>query len=88
MNMKQLSFILVLFALFFAAKYTQGQIRSDDETNLFNPLTDDITKRLPSLRVLIDSAVANAPSVRYEELKADFYYYEQKSRRTLLARAF
>jgi len=54
-----------------------GQILSTDESRLFNPLTDDITKRLPNIRVLIDSAVANSPSVRYEELKADYYYYEQ-----------
>ena len=76
--MKQLYLLLILFT-FFVSKHAQGQIRSDDASKLFNPLTDDITKRLPSLRVLIDSAVANAPSVRYEELKADFYYYEQKS---------
>ncbi|MBU1367942.1 MAG: TolC family protein [Bacteroidetes bacterium] len=76
--MKQLIPIVLLFTLFFA-KASVSQIRSDDESRLFNPLTDDITKRLPSLRVLIDSAIANAPSVRYEELKADYYYYEQKS---------
>lgn len=58
-----------------------SQILSNDESKYFNPLTDDITKRLPNLRVLIDSAIANAPSVRYEELKADYYYYETKSAR-------
>ncbi|MDO8899240.1 MAG: TolC family protein, partial [Bacteroidales bacterium] len=26
---------------------------------------------------MIDSAVANSPSVKYEEVKADYYYYEQ-----------
>ena len=38
----------------------------------FNPLTDDITKRLPPLRVLVDSAVYNSPSSQYEDLKAEF----------------
>lgn len=54
-----------------------AQILATDESKLFNPLTDDITKRLPNIRVLIDSAVKHSPSVRYEELKADYYYYEQ-----------
>lgn len=85
--MKQLSLFLILFALFFT-NASHGQIRSDDKSKLFNPLTDDITKRLPSLRVLIDSAIANAPSVRYEELKADFYYYEQKTQERYLLEHF
>lgn len=71
--------VFVICLLLTAVPRIEAQIRADDASKLFNPLTDDITKRLPTLRVLLDSAVANAPSVRYEELKADFYYYEQKS---------
>ncbi len=56
-----------------------GQSSQSDEVIYFNPITDDITKRLPPLRVLIDSASFNAPSARYEDLKADYYYYEQIS---------
>ncbi len=56
-----------------------GQSSQSDEVIYFNPLTDDITKRLPPLRVLIDSANFNSPSARYEDLKADYYYYEQIS---------
>ena len=50
-----------------------------DSSNYFNPITDDITKRLPPLEVLIDSAAYNSPSVKYEDLKSDYYYYEQLS---------
>ncbi len=58
---------------------TNGQGTNTDEVIFFNPLTDDITKRLPPLRVLVDSAAYNSPSAKYEELKADYYYYEQIS---------
>ncbi len=58
---------------------TNGQSTNNDEIIYFNPLTDDITKRLPPLRVLVDSAAYNSPSAKYEELKADYYYYEQIS---------
>ncbi len=75
-----LCFRFVIFAFVFAiGNKSFAQIYANDESKLFNPLTDDITKRLPALRILIDSAVANSPTVRYEELKADYYYYEQKS---------
>ncbi len=56
-----------------------GQNNGVDEAQYFNPLTDDITRRLPPLRVLVDSASHNSPTVKYEELKADYYYYEQIS---------
>lgn len=56
-----------------------GQSSGSSEVIYFNPITDDITKRLPPLRVLIDSASFNSPSARYEDLKADYYYYEQIS---------
>ncbi|MCK9291203.1 MAG: TolC family protein [Bacteroidales bacterium] len=71
--------VILFIAALFLSHHTMGQILETDESKLFNPLTDDITKRLPNIRVLIDSAVANSPSVRYEELKADYYYYEQLS---------
>ncbi len=76
MKIHFLRIVILLVGLSVSARLS-AQIYSDDPTKLFNPLTDDITKRLPNIRVLIDSAVANSPSVRYEELKADYYYYEQ-----------
>ncbi len=45
----------------------------------FNPLTDDITDRLPPLRVLVDSAGFNSPALKYEDLKAEYYNYEKIS---------
>lgn len=74
---KKFRLLISLIPVLFLANSAIGQILATDESKLFNPLTDDITKRLPNIRVLIDSAVANSPSVRYEELKADYYYYEQ-----------
>ncbi|MBS4058442.1 MAG: TolC family protein [Bacteroidales bacterium] len=74
---KIISFVVLL--VMFISSPVCSQILETDETKLFNPLTDDITKRLPPLRVLIDSAVANSPYVRYEELKADYYYFEMLS---------
>lgn len=76
MRIQSFKLVFFVFALIVTVKST-AQIYSNDESRIFNPLTDDITKRLPNIRVLIDSAVAHSPSVRYEELKADYYYYEQ-----------
>jgi hypothetical protein len=73
-----LPFFVVVLLVSLSNK-SQAQIYANDESRMFNPLVDDITKRLPSLRVLIDSAVENSPAVHYEELKADYYYYEQKT---------
>lgn len=50
-----------------------------DSTKMFNPLVDDIRQKIPPLRVLIDSAAKNSPSLQYEDLKAQYYYYEQLS---------
>jgi hypothetical protein len=71
--------LVVLSLLILVGNKSFAQIYMNDESKLFNPLVDDITKRLPSLKVLIDSAVSNSPAVRYEELKADYYYYEKKT---------
>lgn len=72
---KILSIVTILFYSFTII----GQVSNDNGYDYFNPLTDDITNRLPPLRVLIDSASYNSPTVRYEELKADYYAYEQIS---------
>jgi len=72
-------FFCSFLLLFLFSLNVNAQILENDESKLFNPLTDDITKRLPPLRILIDSAIANSPYVRYEELKADYYYFEMLS---------
>jgi outer membrane protein TolC len=71
----------ILFVLFLLLYFTNavGQNSQNSEIVYFNPLTDDITKRLPPLRILVDSAGFNSPSLKYEDLKADYYYYEQKT---------
>ena len=69
--------LLAVFAITVRPAFSQSV--GDGEYNYFNPLTDDITKRLPPLRVLVDSAGFNSPEVKYENLKADYYYYEQIS---------
>lgn len=44
-----------------------------------DPLSDDIMQYIPPLSALIDSAVANAPSVQFENLKTDYYRYNVKT---------
>lgn len=69
--------IVTGLVLMFYFSNVVGQQTQNDDVIYFNPLTDDITKRLPPLRVLVDSAAYNSPTIKYEELKAEFYYYEQ-----------
>ncbi|UBM63585.1 TolC family protein [Candidatus Sulfidibacterium hydrothermale] len=68
---------LVLFFLLTVPAF--GQQQKVDSSRYFNPLTDNIVKRLPPLSVLIDSAAYNSPDMHYQELKAQYYYYEQLS---------
>jgi len=71
--------VFIFIFLLLAYLSSEGQNQQVDSSKFFNPLTDNITKRLPPLNVLIDSAAYNSPSMRYEDLKADYYYYEQLS---------
>ena len=68
---------ILLFS--FSAMGLFSQSNDDNSSQYFNPLTQDITERLPALSVLIDSAAYNSPDMLYEELKADYYRYEQLS---------
>ncbi|RLD44715.1 MAG: hypothetical protein DRI86_06800 [Bacteroidetes bacterium] len=71
--------ILVILLLMMYFTNVNAQKSNSNDNIYFNPLTDDITKRLPPLRVLVDSAAYNSPTSKYEELKAEYYYYEQIS---------
>ncbi len=72
--------ILSVFMItFLLSNYAFGQKRTADSSKFFNPITDNIVKRLPPLSVLIDSAAYNSPSMHYQDLKAQYYYYEQLS---------
>ncbi len=68
---------IMLVALFVHG--AAAQQRKVDSSRFFNPITDNIVKRLPPLSVLIDSAAYNSPDMHYEDLKAQYYYYEQLS---------
>ncbi len=59
-----------------------------DSSRYFNPITDDIAKKLPPLQALIDSALENSPQIKIEELTADYNYYEVKSARNNWLRNF
>lgn len=69
----------VLIAIFLFMGHAFGQQRTVDSSLFFNPITDNIVKRLPPLSVLIDSAAFNSPDMHYQDLKAQYYYYEQLS---------
>lgn len=78
--MRLKNFVIILAVLFsLVVKPVIGQNNHNEDYNYFNPLTDDITKRLPPLRILVDSAGFNSPDVKYENLKVDYYSYEQIS---------
>lgn len=47
--------------------------------DVFNPLTDDITKKIPTLEVLIDSAMANSHRLKYWDKEIKITEYELKS---------
>ena len=74
------NFIFLMFMfLVFVAKGVAQPVQTIDSSMFFNPITDDITKRLPPLQVLIDSATYNSPSMLYQDLKRTYYEYEQLS---------
>ena len=78
MTLVRVKFLVLIAGLIFLANirvFAQTQATQVDSSNYFNPVTDDITKRLPPLEVLIDSASYNSPDVRYETLKEDYYAY-------------
>jgi len=77
LNFTKILSVLVVVILF--GNHVFGQQRTVDSSRFFNPITDNIVKRLPPLNVLIDSAAYNSPNMHYEDLKAQYYYYEQLS---------
>lgn len=60
---------LFLFSIFFVCNLgTNAQ--EIDSSRFFDPIFDDISKKIPPLEALIDSAIANSPEILIEELKA------------------
>jgi len=83
-NVNTVILLCLVFILSFSCNISYSQSYSNgrltiDSTKLFNPLADDIRDKIPPLRVLIDSASYNSPSLQYEDLKSQYYYYEQLS---------
>jgi len=52
-----------------------------DSAMFFNPLVDDITKKILPLEALIDSAIANEPLIKLEDLEIAYARYDIKSAR-------
>ncbi|RLD38300.1 MAG: hypothetical protein DRI74_04295 [Bacteroidetes bacterium] len=75
--LKQLSVILLITALY-PSNSTAQEISISNE-NVFNPLTDDITKKIPPLDVLIDSALINSHRLKYWDKEIKITEYELKS---------
>lgn len=72
-------FVFGLFLLISSISIENINAQNIDSSRYFNPITDDIAKKLPPLEALIDSAIANSPLVKIEELQADYNTYEIKS---------
>lgn len=73
------SYVLILLSVFINCVEIDAQ--TIDSSRYFNPITDDIGKKLPPLQALVDSAIENSPNIKIEELTADYNYYEVKSAR-------
>jgi len=61
--------------------YASGYSQFVDSSMYFNPIKDDISKKIPPIESLIDSAIANSPLILWEELKAARDAYEVKTKR-------
>jgi outer membrane protein TolC len=70
------SFIIVFISIT-AISFAQ----TIDSSMLYNPVRDDIAKKLPPLEALIDSAIKHSPQIKLEELQADWTRYEITSAR-------
>lgn len=79
--LKSILIIGVLCLYFVPANgYTQGSGESVDLGDEgFNPITDDITKKIPSLEMLIDSAIFNSHRLRFWDKEVAISAYELRS---------
>ncbi len=57
-----------------------------DATAEFNPIVDDITKRIPALDALIDSAIANSPYLKFRNAEIEVANYKFLNDRSQLLR--
>jgi outer membrane protein TolC len=82
MNRKLLLFVLLLMVI--AQRHSFGQEANADEE--FNPIVDDITKRIPNLEALVDSAVANSPYLKFRDAEIEVANYKYLNERSQLLR--
>ncbi|OFY09125.1 MAG: hypothetical protein A2X11_02525 [Bacteroidetes bacterium GWE2_42_24] len=75
---KTIYIAIVFCSLFFKQAILHSQ-EVDDSTFVFNPIIDDITKRIPPLETLIDSAIANSPYLKNRNNMVTKMQYEFKS---------
>lgn len=76
-NLQLFTAVIVLFCLFPMQIIAQEVAVSNE--SVFNPLTDDITKKIPALDVLIDSALINSHRLKYWDKEIKITEYELKS---------
>ncbi len=82
MSLKKLKLHLSIFIIiFFIINSLSVKSQQVDSSLYFNPLVDNIAERLPPLEILIDSAVANAPNVKFDELEMSVNKYDIKTAR-------
>lgn len=75
--LKQFTAILLLILLL--PFHILAQEISVSNEDVFNPLTDDITKKIPPLDVLIDSALINSHRLKYWDKEIKITEYELKA---------
>lgn len=83
--------VLGMLCLYFTPSqaFSQGMgesVNLGDEG--FNPLTDDITKKIPTLDVLIDSAIINSHRLKYWDKEIAITEYELRSVRREWSKTF
>ncbi|MCK9204089.1 MAG: TolC family protein [Bacteroidales bacterium] len=81
-----LGILIICFA--FIPVLSRGQTGSDtqklpdsDTTAQFNPLTEDIIQRIPSLEDLIDSAIVHSPLLKSQDADIEIWKYKIKTAR-------
>jgi outer membrane protein TolC len=70
---------ILIIGFLFLSLFGFSQIQADSA--IFEAIKDDIAKKLPPLESLIDLAIANAPEIDLEELKATRAKYDIKTER-------
>ncbi|MDD4111286.1 MAG: hypothetical protein PHS54_07125, partial [Clostridia bacterium] len=65
-------FILIITLFFCDYSFPQNSKNSLDSLIIFDPITDDITDKLPPLEALLDSAIQNSPLIKYEHYNIEY----------------